>query len=102
MHFGFDGDIPLLQVKLILPRRAFALSSSSSVCVFMQYLLLAPAACRRTWPPLIAVAARPTQQSSSSQGGHSGHELKQLFVVQHPGESECSHLLGASPPYSMT
>ena len=60
--------------------------------------------CRRTWPPLIAVGGRSTQtlRCSSGQGGHAGHELKQLFVVQHPGRSQSLlSLLAAVPPQLM-
>ncbi|KAL3140138.1 hypothetical protein ABBQ38_004415 [Trebouxia sp. C0009 RCD-2024] len=78
-------------------------SSKSATSVFIIYmaigfsvtfasilaLMVVYHCCRRNCPPLVVVGARPaeTRRRSSSQGSQCSYELKQLFVVQHPGGS---------------
>ncbi|KAL3153952.1 hypothetical protein ABBQ32_013512 [Trebouxia sp. C0010 RCD-2024] len=84
-----------------VPTAAPASSSKSATSVFIIYmaigfsvtfasilvLMVVYHCCRRNCPPLVVVRARPaqTRSRSSSQGSQCSYELKQLFVVQHPG-----------------
>lgn len=85
-----------------VPTAAPASSTKSTTSVFIIYmaigfsvtfaailvLMVVYHCCRNRCPPVV-VEGRPAQarRRSSSQGRQFGYELKQLFVVQHPGGS---------------